>query len=336
MVDFAGWQLPVQYSGVSEEVRAVREGCGVFDVSHMGQFDIEGPEVTPALSRVVSADWSRVTPGRVGYALLLNERGGVIDDVMGYHLEEEQWLVIANASRASGDEAHMRSILSGVRLANRYPGQAMLAIQGPRAQEKLLPLLEGVDLVTMNKRDCTTATLAGAPGLIARGGYTGSDGFEFIFRAEHAEGVWYALLQAGVTPCGLGARDVLRLEACLPLYGHELREEWTPYESSCGWAVKLEKGEFVGREALVGYQASRCIQPLKMRDRAIPREGYEIVQSGSPIGHVTSGTMSATVGSGIALAMLPTSLTTGDQVDVVIRNSGHPAEIVPRPFVPHA
>jgi aminomethyltransferase len=204
----------------------------------------------------------------------------------------------------------------------------MLAIQGTRAAE-VLQTLTDYDLSQMKWRDCTMAKVAGARGLIARGGYTGCDGFEFMFFADDAPGVWRALLAAGAVPCGLGARDVLRLEAGLPLYGHELREEWTPYESGCGFAVKLAKGDFLGRAALEEKQTpTRRIRALKMSGKAIPREGYAVLQNGAPIGEITSGTMSPALGIGIALAMVRVLWKPGDIVEVQVRNALHPAQIV--------
>lgn len=334
MVPFAGWEMPVQYSGVIPEVRAVREGCGIFDVSHMGQLDVTGANVTEALNHVVSNDWSKTAPRRVAYALLLNESGGVLDDIMGYHLGEDKWMIVVNASRAAVDEPHFQQHLPTLKVQNRYANQAMIAIQGAQAQTVLQPLIEGLDLSQMKKRDCVPATIAGANGLLARGGYTGSDGFEFMFKASNAELVWSTLVQAGAVPCGLGARDVLRLEAGLPLYGHELREEWTPYESGCSWAVKLDKGEFLGRTALTDTQPAQRIAALKMSGKGIPREEYSVLQNGEPIGNITSGTMSPTVGAGIALAMLPSSLQIGDSVEVQVRAANHAAQVVARPFVP--
>jgi aminomethyltransferase len=334
MVPFAGWEMPVQYSGVIPEVRAVREACGVFDVSHMGQLDISGPGATEALNKIVSADWRDVPVGRVAYALLLNEHGGVIDDLMGYRLGQDEWFVVVNASRAEVDEAHFCAHLPAeVTLANRYENQAMLAVQGPQSEAILKAI---ADLPTIQWRDVQPATIAGASGLLARGGYTGSDGFEFMFKGEDGSKVWRALLEAGAVPCGLGARDVLRLEAGLPLYGHELREEWTPFESGCGFAVKMQKGEFIGREALAAQSAPlRRIRALKMQGKAIAREGYAVHWGGGQVGEITSGTMSPTIGSGIALALLPAALEIGATVEVQIRNALHPAEIVKPPFVPH-
>ncbi len=336
MVPFAGWEMPVQYSGVIDEVRAVRQSCGVFDVSHMGQLEVSGPGTTQALNQIVSADWKDVGLGRVAYALLLNENGGVIDDIMGYRLGEDKWFIVVNASRAAVDEAHFRAHLpESVQLANNYTNQAMLAIQGPDSAALMQPLCN-LDLSQVVWRDCIQAEICGAQGLIARGGYTGSDGFEFMFKGDDAPKVWRALLQAGAVPCGLGARDVLRLEAGLPLYGHELREEWTPYESGVGFAAKMSKGEFIGHDALAEKQTpAQRTRALQMEGKGIPREGYSVMWGGVQVGEVTSGTLSPTIGSGIALAMLQNSLNVGDEVQVQIRQSLHPAKIVKPPFVAH-
>ena len=333
MVPFAGWEMPVQYAGVIAEVRAVREACGVFDVSHMGQLDVFGSDVTHALNRVISADWSEVAVGRVAYALLLNEHGGIIDDIMGYCVNPDEWFIVANASRADMDEAHFKANLPQLTFQNRYRNQAMLAIQGPHSAQ-ILQKLTQTDLSQVAWRDCLPAQIDGANGLLARGGYTGSDGFEFMFAGDDAPRVWRALLAAGAVPCGLGARDVLRLEAALPLYGHELRENWTPYESGCGWAVKMSKADFIGRAALAEkHTPNSRIRALRMEGKAIPREGYPVIWGGVPVGEVTSGTMSPTAGGGIALAMLPATLNVEDTVQVEIRGALHAAHIVKPPFV---
>jgi aminomethyltransferase len=280
LVPFAGWEMPVQYSGVIAEVAAVREGCGIFDVSHMGQLRIEGEGATEGLERIVSSDWNTVAPGRAAYALLLNEEGGVIDDVMGYRLDEDAWLVVVNASRAAVDESHFRAHLpAGVLVENGFGISAMIAVQGTKAQETLQKLI-GEDLNQVLWRDVILLG-GGAEGVLARGGYTGCDGFEIMFNVDDAPVIWNTLLSAGAVPCGLGARDVLRLEAGLPLYGHELREEWTPLESGCGWAVKIDKDLFIGRDALLRRGApSRRIRALKMSGKAIPREGYAVKRNG--------------------------------------------------------
>ncbi len=333
MVPFAGWEMPVQYAGVIDEVRAVREACGVFDVSHMGQLDVSGSDVSHALNRVISADWSEVAVGRVAYSLLLNEHDGIIDDIMGYRVNADEWFIVVNASRAEVDEAHFKAHLPELTFQNRYADQAMIAVQGPHSAQ-ILQTLTQTDLSQVAWRDCLIIQIGGVTGLLARGGYTGSDGFEFMFKGTDAPAVWRALLAAGAVPCGLGARDVLRLEAALPLYGHELRENWTPYESGCGWAVKMSKADFIGRAALAEkHTPNSRIRALRMEGKAIPREGYPVIWGGVPVGEITSGTMSPTAGGGIALAMLPAVLNVGDSVEVEIRNNLHTAKIVKPPFV---
>lgn len=334
LVPFAGWEMPVQYSGIREEVKAVREGCGIFDVSHMGQLWISGRDATTQLNRAISNDWSTLPVGRVAYALLLDEQGGVLDDVMGYRLDENEWLVVVNASRAQNDEAALRARLSGLSIANGYDNQTMIAVQGPQAAE----IFDALDADTKSDefswRDCMPVEFEECNAIVARGGYTGADGFEFMCDAETGVLLWQKLIEAGALPCGLGARDVLRLEAGLPLYGHELREAWTPFESSCGFAVKMEKEYFVGQDALRGKEKpQQNIKALKMLGNAIPREGYEVRQGEKKLGEVTSGTLSPTLNCGIALAALPSSLSVGDEVEVLIRGKAHPAAIVKKPFV---
>jgi aminomethyltransferase len=335
LVPFAGWEMPVQYSGIREEVKAVRESCGIFVVSHMGQLWISGANETELLNRAVTNDWSTLPAGRVGYALLLDEEGGVLDDVMGYRLDEDDWLVVVNASRAREDEAALRSRLPGLRIANGYDNQAMIAVQGPQAAEIFGALDADTSANEFEWRDCMPVEFGECNGIVARGGYTGADGFEIMCDAETGVLLWQKLIEAGAVPCGLGARDVLRLEAGLPLYGHELREEWTPFESSSGFAVKMDKESFYGQAALRGKEKpARSIKALKMLGNGIPREGYDVQQSGEYLGEITSGTMSPTLGYGIALAILPTSLQVGETVEIKIREKLHPAEVVKKPFVP--
>ena len=330
---FAGWEMPVQYSGIIPEVRAVRESCGVFDVSHMARFSVRGSAAAPALNAIVSADWSAVPDNSAAYALLLNQNGGVLDDVMGYHVAPDHFDIVSNASRAEIVEAHLRAHLpASVVLENRTPGTAMLAIQGPRALEILRA--HGNLPAEFPWRRYYPVALLGVNGWLARGGYTGSDGFEFVFGAGAAPKVWAKLLEVGVTPCGLGARDVLRLEAGLPLYGHELRETWTPAESGAGWAVKFDKGDFIGRAGAQRTPRQKIVA-LQMEGKAIPREGYPVARNGEIIGEITSGTLSPTRGAGIALAAATAPLQIGDSVDVMVRGTAHAARAVKKPFVPH-
>lgn len=336
IVPFAGWEMPVQYSGVKQEVLALRAGCGLFDVGHMGQFDMRGENVTAALNAIVSADWSKTPVGRAAYGLLLNENGGIIDDVMGYRLSDTHWFIVANASRAQVDEAHFKSLLpAGIELKNRYADQAMIAVQGPHS-EAILQEFCDIDLGELSLRDVRETTVLGKPCLIVRGGYTGCDGFEWVGDAATAPVLWQKLLDAGATACGLGARDVLRLEAGLPLYGHELREEWTPGESGVAFAVKTEKGDFLGREALLEKRqapAANTIRGLQLLGRGIAREGYPVALDDAEIGIVTSGTPSPTLEANIALAFLPADLPLDSEVQVLIRGAAHPAKIVALPFV---
>ena len=333
MVPFAGWEMPVQYAGVIPEVRAVREGCGVFDVSHMARFSARGNAVAAALAPLVCSNWSETPNNSATYSLLLNENGGAIDDIMGYHVNGEHWDIVSNASRVEAVEAHLRAHLpASIELENRTSQTAMLAIQGPRSFEILSA--HGNLPHPMVWRNYLGAELFGVAGQLARGGYTGSDGFEFIFPAENAAEVWDNLLKAGVLPCGLGARDVLRLEAGLPLYGHELRETWTPAESGAGWAFKPDKGEFIGREAAMREPSQRIVA-LQMENKAIPREGYPIAVNGEIVGEITSGTMSPTVSAGIALAASKQKLEIGATIEVLVRDKPQNARVVKKPFVPH-
>ena len=333
MVPFAGWEMAVQYAGVIPEVRAVREDCGVFDVSHMARFSARGANVGAAFNQIVCSDWADTPNNSAAYSLLLNENGGAIDDIMGYHVNREHWDIVSNASRVQAVEAHLRAHLpASTELENRTAQTAMLAIQGPRAFEILSA--HGNLPHPMVWRNYLDAELFGILGQLARGGYTGSDGFEFIFPAQNAVEVWENLLKVGVVPCGLGARDVLRLEAGLPLYGHELRENWTPAESGAGWAFKPDKGEFIGREAAMRQPQQRIVA-LQMEGKAIPREGYAIQKDGETVGEITSGTMSPTVGAGIALAASKIKLAVRDSVEVIVRDKPQNARVVKKPFVPH-
>ena len=336
IVPFAGWELPVQYAGVKAETLAVRQNCGAFDVGHMGQFDVFGEGATAFLNSVVTANWSKTPVGRASYGLLLSENGGILDDVMGYRLAEERWLVVVNASRIEGDELLFRSLLpSSVQLANRLKNQAMIAVQGPRA-EAILDELCDADLRDFAFRDVREVQVLGESCILARGGYTGCDGFEWMGDAQTAPRLWDALLEGGALPCGLGARDILRVEAGLPLYGHELRETLSPFESGVGFAVKFDKGDFHGRAAMQQSPPERTIRGVRMSGRAIAREGYPVMSAGEPIGEITSGTPSPTLDQNIALALLPSHLPMGSEVEVSIRGASHPAQIVALPFVPRS
>lgn len=337
IVPFAGWEMAVQFAGVRIESLAVRAGCGLFDTSHMGQLDVVGEGVTAALNTIVSADWSNVRVGRAAYALLLNESGGVLDDIMGYRLRENHWLLVVNASRAQEDELHLRALLPPhIALSSRAANQAMIAVQGLHAEQMLQPFCD-FDLSQTVLRDVVECEVLGQKSVLTRGGYTGCDGFEWMGDAATAPILWNRLVEAGAVSCGLGARDVLRLEAGLPLYGHELGEGWTPDESGVAFAVKTDKGDFFGREALLARRLTdvhpSTIRGLQMLGRAIPRDGYLVFHDGIEVGTVTSGTLSPAREVGLALARLPASLPLDCVVDVSIRGALHPAQIVALPFI---
>jgi len=332
IVPFAGWEMPVQYAGVIGEVKAVREAMGVFDVSHMSRCSITGSGTFSSLDSVVSANWSAVPVGRAAYALTLTESGGILDDLMGYRLGAERWDIISNASRADVVEAQLRGSIHDATYTSRAE-TTMLAVQGPSSAA----VLESLGLPVSGLGWRGVAELEGPLGVwwVARGGYTGSDGFEVVSAPEQGIWLWNQLLAAGVAPCGLGARDVLRLEAGLPLYGHELREEWTPAESGVGFAFKADKGNFLGRDAALRTPERRIVA-LRMEGKAIPREGYPVAVGDNVIGEVTSGTLSPTVGAGIALASVTVPLEVGKELAVVVRGTPQPARIVKRPFVAFA
>jgi aminomethyltransferase len=364
LVPFAGWEMPVQYSGVIEEVRAVRGAVGVFDVSHMGEVAVSGPAALAWLNSLTTNDASRLSPGRAQYSLLLREDGGILDDILVYQTGEEQYLVVLNASNTGKDLAWLRGhSVPGAEIEDVSDKTALLAVQGPGAQELLAPLAE-IDLAGMRRFGCTFGTVAGVPALVARTGYTGEDGFELfvgpwtVGDREQARGgeapetlvpsLWRALLDAGAKPCGLGARDVLRLEAGNVLYGHEIDEETTPLEAGLEWVVKPEKGAFLGSDALAersgwgratghssdpGLSPARRLVGLQSESRAIPRQGYPIVRDGDTLGVVTSGTYSPTLERPIGMGYVtPAAAREGERVEILVRERPEPARIVPLPF----
>ncbi len=363
MVPFAGWEMPVQYAGVIEEVRAVRgtgpARCGVFDVSHMGEALVSGAAALAWLNSLTTNDVSRLRPGRAQYSLLLREDGGIIDDILVYQTGDERYLVVMNASNAEKDLAWLRDHRApGVEMEDISPATGLLAVQGPGAQE-LLARLTDIDLAALRRFGCALGTVAGITSLIARTGYTGEDGFELFVNEEgvgrwtigagdtpsNAERqtpnalptLWSALLEAGAKPCGLGARDVLRLEAGNVLYGHEIDEETNPYEAGLEWVVKREKGAFMGSGALAELQEDgglrRRLVGLQSESRAIPRQGYVIARQGDTLGTVTSGTFSPTLERPIGMGYVPPEAAReGESVEIMIRDRPEPARIVPLPF----
>jgi len=333
MVDFAGWALPVQYTSITKEHLAVREAAGLFDVSHMGEFFVRGPQALAFLRWATLNDPAKLKVGRAQYSMLPNDRGGVVDDVYVYRTGEEEYLVVVNAAGVAKDWAHLNRLAGdyAVELEDASDAWALMALQGPRA-EGVLQTLTDTDLSQVRKNATLTLTVAGVPARIARTGYTGEDGFEIFTAPEAAPAVWRALVEAGAIPAGLGARDTLRLEAGFPLYGHELTDETNPRCTPLAWVIK-DKPHY-GREAL---EVGTCDERLvgMVMERGIPREGYPVLAGGERIGRVTSGTQSPVLKKGIALGWVRADLAQeGTELAVEVRGSALPARVVRPPFVP--
>ncbi len=338
MTAFSGWQMPVQFTGLKLEHNAVRSEVGMFDISHMGKFTLEGEGLIPFLQSLVPSDLSRLTPGQAQYTVLLNPDGGIIDDIIVYCQGEEKAVIIVNAGTKDKDKEWILSNLSTTNLnfSDLSPEKVLLAIQGPETVEKLQPLVEA-DLTQLSFFGHLETQVLGYPAFIARTGYTGEDGFEVMIAHEGGQELWRSLLQVGVTPCGLGARDTLRLEAAMCLYGQDINDHTTPLEAGLKWLVHLDsKGEFIGREVLEKQATEgvkRRLVGLQMEGRHIARHGYPVVSEGKIVGEVTSGTLGPTVGKAIALAYVPTELSKkGTRVEVEIRGKLYPAKVVKKPF----
>jgi aminomethyltransferase len=346
MVDFAGWSMPVQYTSIVEEHHAVRRAAGVFDVSHMGRLRFDGQDAGRFLDRVLTRRVADLAPGKVRYSLVTNEQGGILDDILVSQLEtpggRRYHLLVVNASNREKIVAWFRSLLTpadgDVEMADRTVETAMLAIQGPQALQILSRLIK-FDLERMGYYTGLVTEYFGRPCTVTRTGYTGEDGFELIVRAEDAAELCVNLFRAGremgLKAAGLGARDTLRLEAGMPLYGHELSETINPYQAGLGFAVNLQGRSFVGADALGRLKADPD-QPkrigLELAGRRVPREQYPVVAGGQPIGAVTSGTFSPTLDKPIAMAYVPRNTAQGAELAVDIRGRPEPAKIVELPF----
>ena len=336
MVDFGGWEMPQQYTSIRDEHLAVRKAAGLFDVSHMGRFRIRGGPALEFLQRLVTNDVSQLGQGHAQYNLMLNDGGGVVDDLVVYR-GEEGFFVVVNASNRETDLAWFRDhAVAGIEVDDRTFELGLIAFQGPRAQE-LMPC-EGLDdLAYFAFR---RSAVAGVDALVSRTGYTGEDGFEIFVAGDRVGEVWDAILErgreTGVLPAGLGARDAARLEAALRLWGNDMDESVNPYEAGLGWTVKLGKGDFVGRDALQKVKAEgprRQTVGLGMRPGDIARHGAAVAAGGRPVGVITSGTHSFFLGHPIALALVEArSLQVGDRAVVEVRGREAPAEVVRLPF----
>ncbi|MGZ6126121.1 MAG: glycine cleavage system aminomethyltransferase GcvT [Myxococcales bacterium] len=339
MVEFAGFDMPVQYQGLLEEHAAVRENVGMFDVSHMGEITLEGPRALEAAQRLVTNDLSRCKDGQAQYSALCNEKGGVIDDIIVYRFSPERLFICVNASGRGKDFEWMRAHAGeGVAVAQRSDDWAQIAIQGPDAPKLVDSLCEPpvLDLGYYHFREATVAGVRGC--IVARTGYTGEDGFEVFVPSSGAGKLWDALLAKGVVPCGLGARDSLRLEVAYRLYGNDMDEEHTPLEAGLGWIVKLDKpGGFIGSDALIRQKQEglrRRLAGFKLTGKGIARHGYAVLKDGQRVGEVTSGTMSPVLKEPIGLAYVPAALAKeGSTFDVEIRGKPVAARVVKTPFV---
>jgi len=340
MVDFGGWEMPLQYTGILDEHRAVRTAAGLFDVSHMGEIEIRGPEALQLVQWVTTNDAARLADGQAQYSGLLYEHGGFVDDILVHRVAANHYFLCVNASNQDKDFEHIHSQNRwNCTVENRGADYAQLAIQGPRAAE-ILQKLTPVELASIRYYRFRDGEVGGRPARIARTGYTGEDGFELYIAPAYAAEIWQALLDAGrdagLRPCGLGARNTLRMEAGMALYGHEIDASITPLEAGLEWIVKWDKGDFCGRARLERQKAAgvrRKLIGFEMRGRGIGRDGYEVRVGGRPAGWVTSGGPAPTLNKNIGMCYLPAELARpGTAIEVVVREQPVEAVTVPIPF----
>ncbi|MFN6570176.1 glycine cleavage system aminomethyltransferase GcvT [Dendronalium sp. ChiSLP03b] len=343
LTSFGGWEMPVQFSGISREHEAVRNTAGMFDISHMGKFTLQGKNLISQLQSLVPSDLNRLQPGQAQYTVLLNPQGGIIDDIIIYYQGEDttckqQVLIIVNAATTSKDKAWLLQHLdpNEVQFQDVSPEKVLIAVQGPQAINYLQPFVQE-NLQPIKAFGHLQANILGKTAFVARTGYTGEDGFEVMVDPDVGIELWQNLYKAGVILCGLGARDTLRLEAAMALYSQDIDDTTTPLEAGLGWLVHLDsKGDFIGRAVLEQQKATgvqRRLVGLQMQGRNIARHGYQVLSAGEIIGEVTSGTLSLTLGYPVALAYVPAKLATvGQQLEVEIRGKAYPAVVVKRPF----
>jgi len=339
MVPFAGYIMPIQYSGITDEHLTVRNNVGMFDISHMGEFELTGEGALDFIQKMTVNDASKLEVGDIQYSCMCYENGGIVDDLLVYRLKDKYMLVV-NGANLDKDFEWLRSHLDGkTLLENRSDQICLLAIQGPNA-EKVVTDMTDFDVSSMVYYHSAEIKMAGHDVLISRTGYTGEDGFEIYIPAQSADDIWKCAIEAGqkydMKLIGLGARDSLRLEVKMTLYGNDIDQTTTPIEASLGWIVSLDKGDFISRDILElqkKEKPKRRLICLELEGRAFPRHGYEVESDGETVGHVTSGTFSPILQKPIALAYLPLRLTkSGNKVEVKIRNKQFPATVVKPPF----
>ena len=355
LVEFGGWEMPVQYSGIMEEHLAVRKAAGIFDISHMGEVTVSGAAAVEFLNSVLTNNILKLSPGEGQYTLMCNERGGAVDDLYAYRLSNEAYLLIINASRIEPDVAWLQAQAAKfpkqneLQLTDASHNYAAVAVQGPRVREFVGIVIPGpsdagmrVGRVTeLKKNQIAGFPFRGSNILVSRTGYTGEDGFEITAGDDSILQIWDAILiaggKSGIKPCGLGARDTLRTEVCYPLYGHELDENTTPIEAGVGFFVSLDKGEFNGRSILAEQKTNgtqKRLAAFKMIGKsAPPRPHYSIWVNGAKVGEVTSGTQSPSLGIGIGMGYLPPELAKpGTEIEIEIRGKRSPALVVKKPI----
>ena len=341
LVSFGGWEMPVEYEGLSAEHRAVRERAGVFDVSHMGEIRVKGPGALAAVQSLTCNDAAALVDGQIQYSAFLTERGTFVDDLLTYRIAADDFLLVVNAANTPKDVAWaLRAARADAVVEDESPKWAQIAVQGPLALSLVQPLTE-IPLGPMRYYWFARGTVCGAPAIVSRTGYTGEDGFEIYCAPDAARRIWDAVLAAGrpqgVMPAGLGARDTLRLEAKMALYGNDIDDTTTPWEADLAWIVKMKKGDFCGRSALEAQKAAgvkRKLVGFEVTGRGIARHGHPLtVDATGQAGIVTSGTQTPTIGRAIGLAYVPVeSAAVGTPLTVDVRGRGVPAVVAPTPF----
>ncbi len=340
MVDFAGWEMPVQYTGVRDEHEAVRTKCGIFDVSHMGELEVRGPKAEELVQRVTCNDVSRLKSGDCQYSAFLTPNGTFIDDIIVNRLGAEHFLICVNASNIEKDFDWVRSFaIPDATVENRSDDYFQIAFQGPQAEGLVGAMLSeaappwGASPLPAKPFTLVQTQIAGCPVIVSRTGYTGEDGFEIYGAPQDVEKVWLPLMDRGARPCGLGARDTLRLEAAYPLYGHEIDDTIHPFEARLGWILKMDKGDFIGRDALLKKKIEKRLIGIEMTEPGIARQGCRIFHGEKEIGWVTSCTMSPTLDRAIALGYVGLDFSAdGTKIEVDIHNKKRHAITVSLPF----
>lgn len=341
IIDFGGWALPVEYSGIIPEHEAVRSKAGIFDVSHMGQISVRGQDAEKFLQMVLTNDISLLNKNQIAYTTMCYPHGGVVDDLLVYKHSREDYLLVVNASNIQKDFEWLReNKLGDTEILDLSENYALIALQGPLAQT----ILQKVTDKDLNEIEfyyfSDNVSVGNIKALVSRTGYTGEDGFELYFACDKAEEMWGLLLNTGkdegLLPAGLGARDTLRFEACLPLYGHEIDENISPLEAGLGFCVKLNKENFIGKEALAKQKAEglkRKLVGFEMVERGIPRSKYDVYAGGRKIGHVTTGSFSPSLKKNIGLALVEAAFAKeGTEIEIVIRNKNLKAQVIKKPF----